>query len=606
MAEVYGDTAGFPDARESAPPLDAGRLGGVFCQLFRQKFTGVVQIEGAGRNALVGFRDGKPVNVEDSTSRTSLGDELVERGTITRAQYAAVIARVTDGLVHNEDIAFCEHAVDMGFLTLEQAQAELSERTRTRLLQVLSWSECDVALDASEEALSGQGEFPQELGALVYMGVRTFYDDDQLRSYLPDPARNYVRLIAPAAGIGAFFALDEDELKLLRALDPQSPFATLIGASILDPAHAVSVLALLSIARLCEFSSSPFSPPEADRSGTRPSPAAQQRGMSNGGMPAVRPRATSQTMFQAARTRPLSEGITPPVQEERPFQTRSPLPAAGRPASQMRTSAVSPGPAVTPRPASSPTPAEPARAAVPVSSVDATQEALREAAARASRRRGMTPGAQRAVREPELPRAVPGAAPAQAKTAHEPPAAAPDPSVRAEYAKAHLNELMKRRRQALQQPAGAPKRDPMRQLRQAQELLRDQHYPKAEELLRELIEQEPANDMFRTYYLWAKHRAQPDADDGQLQALLDLAKKLTSDPAHGPFACYVLGHVYLALKKDELAEKYFRRAHTADKSNKDAERHLLIMERRKQQAAEAEAAGNRKIFGITIASKPKS
>src|SRR5215510_8574901 len=98
MAEVYGDTAGFPDARESVPPLDAGRLGGVFYQLFRQKFTGVAQIESAGRTALVGFRDGKPVNVEDSTSRTTLGDELVERGTITRAQYAAVITRVTDGL----------------------------------------------------------------------------------------------------------------------------------------------------------------------------------------------------------------------------------------------------------------------------------------------------------------------------------------------------------------------------------------------------------------------------------------------------------------------------------------------------------------------------
>jgi hypothetical protein len=58
----------------------------------------------------------------------------------------------------------------------------------------------------------------------------------------------------------------------------------------------------------------------------------------------------------------------------------------------------------------------------------------------------------------------------------------------------------------------------------------------------------------------------------------------------------------MAGKKDELAEKYFRRAHTADKTNKDAERHLLILERRKQQAAEAESASNRKIFGIAISS----
>jgi hypothetical protein len=67
----------------------------------------------------------------------------------------------------------------------------------------------------------------------------------------------------------------------------------------------------------------------------------------------------------------------------------------------------------------------------------------------------------------------------------------------------------------------------------------------------------------------------------------------------------MLGHLYLHAKKDDLAEKYFRRAHAADRSNRDAERHVLILERRKQVAAEAEANANRKIFGITI-NKPKS
>jgi tetratricopeptide (TPR) repeat protein len=229
--------------------------------------------------------------------------------------------------------------------------------------------------------------------------------------------------------------------------------------------------------------------------------------------------------------------------------------------------------------------------------VDATQEALREAAARASRRRPLTPTAQRALREPEVVRVA--AAPAKPQAA---PVQPPDPATRAEYAKAHLNELRQRHRQA-QQPA-APSAS-KRTLRQAQELLRDQHYARAEEIMRELVEQDPTSEVFRAYYLWSKFRALPESGEAQSGELIDLAKKLMQTPEHVGFACYVLGHLYLAAKKDDLAEKYFRRAHTAEKGNKDAERHLLILERRKQLAADADSAANRKIFGISIAGKPK-
>jgi tetratricopeptide (TPR) repeat protein len=232
------------------------------------------------------------------------------------------------------------------------------------------------------------------------------------------------------------------------------------------------------------------------------------------------------------------------------------------------------------------------RQAMPAPVLDATQEALREAAARASRqgRRGPTAIAPRVAREPE-------AKPVEAQPT--------DPSTRGEYAKAHLNELIQRRRHTRQAstelyPGG--KRDTARELRQAQDMLRDQHYARAEDILRGLSEFEPGNELFRTLRLWAKFRAQPEQDDAQISELVDLAKKLIQTPEHGPFACYMLGHLYMAGKKDELAEKYFRRAHTADKTNKDAERHLLILERRKQQAAEAESASNRKIFGIAISS----
>jgi hypothetical protein len=53
-------------------------------------------------------------------------------------------------------------------------------------------------------------------------------------------------------------------------------------------------------------------------------------------------------------------------------------------------------------------------------------------------------------------------------------------------------------------------------------------------------------------------------------------------------------------KKDDVAEKFFRKAFARDKTMKDAERHILILERRKQVLANAEAQNNVKLFGITI------
>jgi tetratricopeptide (TPR) repeat protein len=125
-------------------------------------------------------------------------------------------------------------------------------------------------------------------------------------------------------------------------------------------------------------------------------------------------------------------------------------------------------------------------------------------------------------------------------------------------------------------------------------------------LLASLIELEPANDVYKTYNLWARWRAQPEAAEGSSDELRDNAKKLISNPEHAAFATYVLGHVYFHEKRDDLAEKFFKRAHAADKSNKDAERHLVILERRKQAGPDGGSNANRKLFGIQLPnSKPK-
>jgi tetratricopeptide (TPR) repeat protein len=239
--------------------------------------------------------------------------------------------------------------------------------------------------------------------------------------------------------------------------------------------------------------------------------------------------------------------------------------------------------------------------------VDATQEALLEAAARTARLRRSLPPRRSKHTEPAPARAAEGGS--VAVKAPEPANAQATPTTKSaqpEYAKAHLKELIARRKQAANANESQSGRDAGRELREAKSLLHGQHYARAEKLLHGLVELEPQNEVYKTYLLWSRWRAQPDAAESSLPELRDLAKKLVAEAEHAAFAAYVLGHVFLHEKRDDLAEKFFKRAHTADRGNKDAERHLVILERRKQTAADGGGAGNRKLFGIQLPnSKPK-
>lgn len=592
---------------------DQGRLAGLFCALHRERFTGLVHARCREHDATIAFRDGRPVTFADPAQAHTLGEELVERGQLTRAQYTQVLARMTDGLVDDETQAFCEQAVTLGFMSEADASYELSERIRARLIQVLSWTACDVELDTDPEALSGRGEYPQDVGAIVYMGVRTFYDDNYLAQCFPELDATYLRLSAAPASVAHFFGFDDDEFRFLRRIDPEAPLSHVLVHTQLDQGHALGILMLVRLGEFGELSNTPFTQlPEPERSGARPNPI---------GARSAPPRAPSTQGFPAAGRSPSSPGMRAPSMQNMPAAPRTPsspgfrapsvqnMPAASRSPSVQNVPAMrGQPPSAAGEPAATSTSARPPRQPV----IDATQEALLEAAARAARSRKASATSIRRVSQDVQPppsAATPREPPNRGVSAPvTPPTTSPRHNTPAspEYTKAHLNELLKRRKQG--QPAAEAnggKRDPSRELRQARDLLREQQNARAEELLRGLIQQDPQNDVLRTYHLFSCLRAHPELDDSHVSELIDLAKKLIQDPEHSAFATYMLGHLYLHAKKDELAEKYFRRAHAADRNNRDAERHVLILERRKQVAAEAEANANRKIFGITINNKPK-
>jgi tetratricopeptide (TPR) repeat protein len=593
-------------------------------------------------------------------------------------------------------------------------------------------------------------EVPQNVGAILYMGVRTFYDEELLNSCHPDLSRTYVRLTAPPATIVQYFGLDDEEFQLLRRIQPDDPASQLVETRKVERVHLLALLLLMRMAQFCEVfnhpqprATSPRMPharaqrdhselarddksvarrapgppelPREDRSSarraptspTRQTPLAQQqrqdklfastgdvapeatprqdRPLSRTGEvppePAPRedrsvarraptqpeptrrddrpfalsgevpPEPTPREDRSFARKGPIQPESAPP--HESPFArtgdvTPEPTPRHDRPFARTgevppepaprhdrpfaRTGEVPPEPTPAQRPpplttrsaqaqapfathpatADSPNPAPPGRSARP--KVDATQEALLEAAARTARMRRSLPARRNSKQADAMsPSAAEGGSVAarvqETSSAANSNAKATPAEARPEYAKAHLQELIARHKHTASAPESAApshQRDPARELREARNLLHTQHYARAEKVLAALVELEPANELYKTYHMWARWRAQPEAAEHGLKELQELAKKLVSDSEHGGFAAYVLGHVFLHNKRDDLAEKFFKRAHSADRGNKDAERHLMILERRKQTAAESGPSGNRKLFGIQLPNKPKS
>ena len=135
--------------------------------------------------------------------------------------------------------------------------------------------------------------------------------------------------------------------------------------------------------------------------------------------------------------------------------------------------------------------------------------------------------------------------------------------------------------------------------RQAQDLMRDNQWARAHDLMGKLCKLDADNEQYTLYLRWTALRANVLDEDGMVKLRGVLRDKLTDDDL-GKFAYYALGHLALAEKKEDSAEKLFRKALELDKTNKDAERQLRIMELRRKSAREN---ANNKIFGIEIGKK---
>jgi hypothetical protein len=256
-------------------PAESARLAQVFLWLQRHRFSGNLYVEHGDESLVFGVVGGHPVVVEDAASSESLADYFLARGELSQDQFSQIVALMTEEIVLNEDATFSEHALRLGFLSRVQINDAVSQRVRAKVIQAVGWDTCRYDVEEGSGPSAEAGLSPVRVGPLVYMGVRTFYFDDEIAKLLGDVVGGYLRLKQPVRAIAEMFELEREEVSFVGSIHQEKPLRRAVEGSGLDPLHAWQLIALLRLGELADFAVTPIpKDPPAEQSGLRVTPEA--------------------------------------------------------------------------------------------------------------------------------------------------------------------------------------------------------------------------------------------------------------------------------------------------------------------------------------------
>jgi tetratricopeptide (TPR) repeat protein/CheY-like chemotaxis protein len=329
-------------SRESGDEAAAALVQPLFAELLMDLHaageSGVLEVRAVGVRTNVHFVKGEPVLAEGGTVRETLGRLLVQRGTLSQADYVRVVERMTATPVDHEPLRMGEVLVELGLMTPGEVHEALRAQTRDKILACFQWDRLDHVFRPSEslpEHATGWREASVE--ALLWAGLRLHFDANRLAPILDPHEGRYPVLEGDLGELSSRYRLAAPEQRWLQNLNGERTLAAVFASPGLDALHARQLVATLLLARRLQLRETP-----RKRSGAAP----------------------TQERVDPARRAPRVSRLTPGATAA-PAPRRAPAEPT-RPSTPAPPAAAAPAaPASSPAPAASPSPPQ-ASKAVPV------------------------------------------------------------------------------------------------------------------------------------------------------------------------------------------------------------------------------------------------
>jgi DNA-binding NarL/FixJ family response regulator len=309
-------------------------LAELLIELKRRRTSEVLELRAAGICTAIHLREGDPIFAEGGSLQETLGRQLVRRGSIGHDDYARVVERMTEGVIHHESLRLGEVLVELGLLSPAEVYDALALQVREKIVACFQW-------DAFGYELHQLLDEPEDLGiyqcppmeALVLAGLRAHYGPERLAALLDPLADSVPELRATPDALVPLYQPTPAEQKLLRAIDGTQSVATLRGSGILDPVNAGQLLAALHAGCALAFRRTPLPAPARERMRPpRPAPAAA-RAHREPARPLAAPAAAAPLAGSAAAAAPPARSSFDPLTQLRRRMRLAPAagPGAGDP-----------------------------------------------------------------------------------------------------------------------------------------------------------------------------------------------------------------------------------------------------------------------------------
>jgi len=235
-----------PPATEAAPLPERGTLAHlplprILLALHRARWTGALELVRERTRKRIVFQAGAPILAESNLASETLGVLLLDRGQITRDDYARIVGRVQEtGCKEGKAL------LDLRLLEPKALFVALKDQLRRRILEGFAWASGDYALDAGETPPADAGAFRLDAPALVLEGLVLHWSADRLfaalaerlpRRLVPGPAFASLRARLPAdPGVEALAAALDGTRTLADAVRTAGVPSALAAAWLFDVA----------------------------------------------------------------------------------------------------------------------------------------------------------------------------------------------------------------------------------------------------------------------------------------------------------------------------------------------------------------------------------